>query len=108
MNKIKLIEDLKKHHHNFLNKNGCESFLKPFDIPVKVDKVKANPQDFKGLSLWDKDGKSMKEGEGLSGVDISGLIVSKLKLSVRDFFGRGFQHQANCETIIKHLEKVKK
>ena len=103
---IKLIEELKDYHHSFLNKDGCERFLKPFGIDVKLEKAKANPQDFKGLSLWDKQGNPVNEAEGLSGLDISSAIAHKLKINVLHLFGRGSQHQSNCELIIEYLEKV--
>ena len=106
--KIKLIEELGEHHHNFLNKEGCEHFLKPFGIKINVEKVKANPQDFKGLSLWDKDGNTMDEGKGLSGLDVSLLIADRLGVGSRIYSGRGFQHRANCEDIIKKLKEVNK
>ena len=108
MDKIKLIEELEQHHHNFLNKEGCEHFLKPFEIDFKFQKVRANPQDFKGLSLWDKKGNPVNEMEGLSGLEISSLIADKLNISVASYYGRGFQHRANCEAIIKKLEGTKK
>lgn len=106
--KIKLIEELEQHHHNFLNKEGYNHFLEPFNIQTKPNKVKANPQDLKGLSLLDKEGKAITEAEGLSGLDISKLIADKLKLVVQSYYGRGFQHQAFCSGIIKKLQEVTK
>ena len=103
--KIELIEELKKHRHSFLNKDGCNHFLKPFCIETKTNNAKANPQDFKGLSLWDKKGNPIDKAEGLSGLDISYLIIGKLNITTITYFGRGFQHQANCEAIIKELNK---
>ena len=105
--KIKLIEILKLHHHDFLTKKGCDKFLEPFDIEFNLEKVKANPHDIKGLSLWDKQGNDIDEAEGLSGLDISSMIASKLKIEVPNFFGRGFQHQSNCEAIIEKLKEKK-
>ena len=104
MEKIKLIEELKKYHHDFLNKEGCEHFLKPFNIEIKLDKVKGNPQDFKGLSLWDKKGNPISEAEGLSGLELSELIKNKLSITTQNYFGRGSQHQANCNAILKELK----
>ena len=104
--KIKLIEELEDYYHSFLNKAGCGRFLKPFGIDVKLEKAKANPQDFKGLYLWDKQGNPINEAEGLSGLDISSKIAYKLGVKTLNLFGRGSQHQSNCELIIKHLKKV--
>ena len=106
MDKIKLIEKLKSYHHDFLNRLGCEHFLNPFDIKIELSKEVANPEDIKGLSLWDKKGNSIKEAEGLSGLEISDLIAFKLKVKTQNYFGRGTQHRANCEAIIKKLNIV--
>ncbi|HEC39484.1 hypothetical protein LCGC14_0577200 [marine sediment metagenome] len=103
-NQIQLIQELENYHHGFLNKEGCEYFLQPFGITAKLDNVKANPQDFKGLALWDNNGKSIKEAKGLSGLDISSLIAVKLNVVTLNLFGRGSQHRSNCEAIVKKLK----
>lgn len=99
----KLIRDLYECDHGFLSKDGVEHFTKPFGFMGSTYLAKSNPQDFKGLTLQDKDGNFLDELEGQDAAKVALEIASHLGVNVPDMFGRGSQLRIACAKILEHL-----
>ena len=101
----KVIRELYECDHGFLSKEGVEHFTKPFGFSGRTYLAKANPQDFKGLSLQDKDGNPISELEGQDAAKVALEIASHLGVQVPDMYGRGSQLAIACARILEHLNK---
>jgi hypothetical protein len=91
--------------HGFLSKEGVEKITSPFGFVGSTYLAKANPQDFKGLSLYDKDGNPIPEMEGQDASNVALQIASHLGVEVQGMYGRGSQLREACARIHEHLAK---
>ena len=101
----KLVRELYELDHCFLSKKGVERFTKSFGFTGSTYLAKANPQDFKGLSLHDKDDNPIKEAIGQDASVVAIEIAGHLGVEVPTMLGRGSQLRATCSTILEHLNK---
>lgn len=81
----------------------CSAFEIPFSAHLVIhwqNQKDANPSnDPKGLWLNEPD----KPGEGVGSIELSNYVTRKLKLQVRDYYGRGSQARANATAITKRF-----
>ena len=103
----KLVRELNELDHCFLSKKGVERFTKPFGFTGSTYLAKANPQDFKGLSLYDKDDNPIKEAIGQDASIVAIEIAEHLGVEYDQMysFGRGSQLRSACSAILEHLNK---
>lgn len=99
----KVIRELYECDHGFLSKEGVEHFTQPFGFSGHTYLAKANPHDFKGLTLFDKDGNSIPELEGQDAAKVALEIARHLGVEVPDMYGRGSQLAVACARILEHL-----
>jgi hypothetical protein len=102
-NKGKLIRELYECDHCFLSKEGVEHYTKPFGFVGSTYIAKSNPQDFKGLSLYDKDGNPLDELEGQDASVIAIEIADHLGVKYQPMYGRGSALRECCARILEHL-----
>lgn len=95
----KVIRELYEYDHAFLSPVGAAHFTQPFGFIARTHVEKANPQDFKGLTL----NEGMSEAEGVEASALALQIASHLGVSVPDMFGRGSQLRIACAKILEHL-----
>ena len=80
-----------------------EHFTKPFGFSGSTYLAKANPQDFKGLTLQDKDGNPIDELVGQDASVVASEIADHLEIDYQELFGRGSQLRECCSRILEHL-----
>lgn len=97
----KVIRELYEYDHAFLTKEGAEHFTAPFGFTPRLHVEKANPQDFKGLTL----NNGAESAEGIGAHQLALQIASHLKVSVPDMFGIGSQLRIACAKILEHLNE---
>lgn len=103
--KARLIRELYELDHAFLDKNGVARFTKPFGFMGTTYIAKANPQDFKGLTLWDKNGNQVSELEGQDASRVAMEICQHLGVEFQEMFGRGSQLRMCCARLLEHLNE---
>lgn len=101
----KVVETLYELDHAFLSKEGVEKLTKPFGFTGTTYVAKANPQDFKGLSLYDKDGNSIPEMEGQDAAVVAEQICNHLGIEYQAMHGRGSQLRVCAARILEHVSK---
>lgn len=101
--KVKLIRSLYECDHGFLSKEGVEHYTKPFGFVGDTYVAKSNPQDFKGLSLFDKDGNPLEEMEGQDSAVVARQIADHLGVKYESMYGRGSQLREACARILEHF-----
>lgn len=99
----KLIRELYELDHAFLSKEGVEHYTKPFGFAGSTYTAKANPRDFKGLTLYDKKGNQIDELEGQDAAIVASEIAKHLGLEYVPMHGRGSSLRECCARIIEHL-----
>ena len=105
MTKLEAIKELATYDHCFLGKEGVEELTKPFGFKGSTYLAKANPQDFKGLSLHDEKGNPVDEMEGQDSASVACQITYHLGVKYQEMFGRGSRLRSACEAVEKHLTK---
>lgn len=105
MTKLEAIRNLVQQDHAFMSAGYVKKLSKIFGLKLSTYVAKANPQDFKGLSLWDKDGKPVDKLEGQDADRIATEIADGLGIKYREMFGRGSQLRSACEAIKQSLIK---
>lgn len=103
MRAAKVIRQLYEADHSFISKEGVRHYTEPFGFMGSTYLAKANPQDFKGLSLFDKDGNPISEMEGQAAHILAEEIADKLKLTYPDMLGMGSRLRVACKAILEHL-----
>lgn len=93
--------ELYEYDHAFLTPEAVAHFTKPFGFVGTTYKAKANPQDFKGLTLRD----GLTEAEGQDAHNLALQIAQHLGVSVPDMFGIGSQLRIACTKILEHLKE---
>jgi hypothetical protein len=110
LTKKEAVEILSQADHGFLSKEGVDKIGEAFGVKLSTYLAQANPQDFKGLSLYDKKGNPIDELEGQDADVVAQELCSKIGLTYREFFGRGSQLRECCDKlwqVILELEKEK-
>lgn len=100
----KVIRELYEYDHAFLTPEGAAHFTEPFGFTARLRVEKANPQDFKGLTLPN----GMTEAEGVEASRLALQIASHLGVNVPDMFGIGSQLRIACARILEHLGSKEK
>ena len=95
------IEELAERDHGFLPEEEVRSICEPFGFMVYTYLAKANPQDFKGLSLFDKDGSPLDEMRGQATHIVAKQICKHLEIDYPPMHGIGSQ----LEVCINALRK---
>lgn len=95
----KVIRELYEYDHAFLTKEGAAHFTEPFGFTAHTYVERANPGDFKGLTLND----GAESAEGIAAHKLALQIASHLGVSVPDMFGIGSQLRIACSKILEHL-----
>lgn len=95
----KVIRELYEYDHAFLTAEGAAHFTEPFGFKAHLHIEKANPQDFKGLTLRD----GLTEAEGVAAHKLALQIAGHLGVNVPDMFGIGSQLRIACARILEHL-----
>ena len=101
---VQMLYDL---DHAFVSKEGVEKLTKPFGFTGTTRVFKANPQDFKGLTLWDKDGNPVDEMEGQDSAIVAEQICNHLGITYQPMYGRGSQLRVCAARIMEHISGVK-
>lgn len=99
--KLALIADLRHYDHAFLTREGALHFSKPFGFEAYTYVAKANPQDFKGLTL----ANGATEAEGIDAADLAEQICRHVGVKYDSKFGRGSQLRACCDALEAHFKK---
>ncbi len=100
----KVIRELYEYDHAFLTPEGAAHFAEPFGFKPHLYVEKANPQDFKGLTLRD----GLTEAEGVEASKLALQIASHLGVTVPDMYGIGSQLRIACARILEHLVSKEK
>lgn len=102
---VKLIRELYELDHAFMNKAGVEIYTKPFGFIGSTYLAKSNPQDFKGLSLYEKDGTPVSEMVGQDASKVASEIANHLGVKYTPMYGRGSALRECCSRILEHLNE---
>lgn len=105
MKQAKVIRELYELDHAFISKEGVEHFTKPFGFVGRTYLAKANPQDFKGLSLHDKEGNPIEEMEGQDTAEVAKEIAQHIGVNYTSMYGRGSTLRECCARILESLNK---
>lgn len=95
----KLIRELYEFDHAFLPKNEALRFSRAFGFDVHTHVERANPDDFKGLSLPN----GMTEMDGIAAHSLALQIASHIGVTVPDMYGVGSQLRIACSKVLEHL-----
>lgn len=107
MTKGEALKYLSEGDHAFLSEKRVKQIADAFGIKITTYLAKANPQDFKGLSLWNDKGEPISEARGQDAHKVALQICATLKLKYQDMFGIGSQLRSCCESIAKYLHNEK-
>lgn len=97
----KVIRELYEYDHAFLTPEGAAHFTEPFGFSPRTYVERANPDDFKGLTLND----GATEARGVAAHQLALQIASHLGVSVPDMFGVGSQLRIACSKVLEHINK---
>ncbi len=102
--KLEAIRELVKHDHAFLKPGFVEAVTKPFGFKGSTRLAHANPQDFKGLSLYDNKENPIDKAEGQD-ADITACEIARhIEAEYTPMFGRGSALRECCRAVEKHLK----
>ena len=108
MTQREVVDALRDCDHAFLTPEAVKKFTNAFGFDGSTYLAKANPQDFKGLTL--KNG--VKEARGQDADEVACQIADRLFHNCTEpqvynqIFGRGSRLRAACDAIEEHLKKV--
>jgi hypothetical protein len=92
MTKQEALENLKQCDHAFLKPEFAVNVCKAFGVKRPyMPTVKANPQDFKGLSLHDDNGDPIDEASGIAAHSLAEHLCKELGVEYTSFHGIGSQ-----------------
>jgi hypothetical protein len=92
---VKLIAELREYDHLFLSPEGAKHFTAPFGFKAHTYTMKANPNEFKGLTL----NNGATEAEGVEADVLAMQICRHLLIPFPSKFGRGSQLRACCDAL---------
>ena len=99
----KMIRVLYELDHAFIPKEQVFKLTDAFGFKGTTYLAKANPEDFKGLSLYDAKGNPVSEMEGQAAHKVALQIAKHLGVEVPDMYGIGSQLRVACAKILEHL-----
>jgi hypothetical protein len=101
--KLNAIKNLRAYDHAFISEAGVESFVQVFGLTgsIKPHKVRANPEDMKGLTL--KNGA--RSARGMDAALLAGAICKLLDVRYMAVTGRGAQLRLCCDALEAHFSK---
>ena len=100
---VKAVRKLYELDHAFIGEEEVIKLTKPFGFVGHTYLAKANPQDFKGLMLWDKNGNPIDEMRGQDASLVAKQIANHLGVEYREMHGRGSQLAECCSRVLEHL-----
>ena len=105
MTKQQAVIELAKYDHGFLSKQTVLEINTPFGFEGFTYLAKANPNDFKGLSLQDDKGNQIDELEGMDAHKVAIQICQHLDIDYPDMNGIGSQLYSCIKALQDHLDK---
>jgi hypothetical protein len=102
MTKENALKLLRSSDHGFLGEETVKEIATAFGVKIPTYLAKANPDDFKGLTLWDEKGNPVSEARGQDAA-VAMEVCDRLKISYMSFFGRGSQLAHCCDQIEFYL-----
>ena len=103
MTKVEALEILTGADHGFFSAEGVKKIGDAFGVKLSTYLAKADPQDFKGLSLYDKKGKPVDKMVGQNAEIVAMELCNKIGLSYQEFYGKGSQLQHCCQVLDRWL-----
>lgn len=98
---IAFIERLVQCDHSFMKPEFVKEANDVFGSHIGTYLAKANPKDFKGLTLND----GATEAEGQDAHKIAEQLAEHLGLEWQEMFGIGSELRECCRVILEHLRK---
>jgi len=98
---IAAIKQLREYDHVFISPEGVAHFTAPFGFKGTMVRLKANPNDPKGLTLEN----GAEEAEGADAASLAAEICRHLGVECPAMLGRGSQLRVCCDVLLEHLEK---
>jgi len=99
----KIIRQLYECDHGFLPERIVKEWTAAFEFEGDTYLAKANPEDFKGLSLFDEKGNAVSEMRGQAAHVVALQIARHLGIEVPDMYGVGSQLRIACARILESL-----
>lgn len=96
---LAIIKELAEFDHSFLSPEGVQHFTSPFGFKGTTYRAKANPREFKGLTL----NEGMVEAEGQDADRVATEIANHVGVSYPDMEGKGSRLRAACHAVEKYL-----
>ena len=103
MTKVEALEILSSADHGFFSAGGVRKLGDAFGIKLSTYTAYANPQDFKGLSLYDKKGKPVDKMVGQNAEVVAMELCNKIGLPYQEFYGKGSQLSHCCKVLNKWI-----
>jgi hypothetical protein len=100
MNLKEIVKELRECDHLFLTVEGAIKYSQPFGFTARTYVVKANPEDPKGLTLYD----GAVSAEGIDASDLALQICHHLKVDYDACFGRGSQLRKCCDALDEWID----
>lgn len=93
--------------HGFLPKKIVDKIADAFGITISTYTARSNPEEFKGLSLWDEEGNPVDFLEGQDADRVAEQVCSGLDIPYPAMHGRGSQLAVCVDALRKHwTEKI--
>src|SRR3990167_7262216 len=105
---VRLIRELAEYDHAFLKEEAVKHFTEPFGFTGVTYMAKANPQDFKGLSLFDDKGNPISEARGQAAHKVAMQICQHLGVPFMEMHGVGSQLRVCVARLLEHLTSKEK
>ena len=107
---LQVIQELREHDHGFLKGDYAVSLAEAFGFTPDLVTLEADPPGtFKGLTLFDDDGKPLPAGtkrEGIEAHRLAEQICEHLHVEYPGMYGIGSQLQVCCDALEKHFQLV--
>lgn len=107
MKKGEALKYLSACDHGFIAKRKVQEIGKAFGVTLSTYLAKANPNDFKGLSLWNEQGQQVSEMEGQAAHIVASELCRKLDIDYEVFNGIGSQLAECCHKLANYLHNAK-
>lgn len=95
------VRELAECDHEFLESSRVARITEPFGFLGRTYFAQANPQDFKGLSLWDDNGDPMDRAWGQNAHSVAEQICVHLGIDYPPMHGIGSQLRVCVDAIKK-------
>lgn len=97
--KLEAIRELVKHDHSFLKPEFVEAITKPFGFKGSTYLAHANPEEIKGLSLYDDKGNPIDKAMGQDADVCACEIANHIGAKYQGMFGRGSALRECCRAV---------